>query len=461
MARRAQTNDPILEAKLATLKAAITKTQPFASGIVPASTSDLTLFYGKDKNARRIENIAEATAEEIADLAAACDPAKFGLNDQNVLDESYRKAGQLNASQFCSTFDLRNSGIIEKVRDELITQSGLKYTTRAELYNLNVYGPGSFFKAHKDTPRAESMFGSLVIALPYPHEGGGLALRDDDREWVFNFADDFKDEAGNLTIPYVVFYSDTEHEVLPVTAGYRITITYNLYRESYSLGDPVSNTLENFNDLEVAFENLLADKTFLPDGGHLGFGLHYQYPFDKNDKDALKKILNYLKGKDAKLSYTCDQLELKVVPHLLFQDGLTTGGLWWSNGSGAVLIDRVPNLQKAYIENGSASYYFAEQYKGKIIKKNRDYEDDPSTEEVKVHWVVGPNARTKMDAAYTVYGNEAATAFNYGCVCLIVTVPPYGQSPRARAVDAERPVANEKDDEQEKVAVDPGEPSNS
>lgn len=29
-------------------------------------------------------------------LAEACDPAAFGLDKQNVLDESYRKAGKLD-----------------------------------------------------------------------------------------------------------------------------------------------------------------------------------------------------------------------------------------------------------------------------------------------------------------------------------------------------------------------------
>lgn len=38
-------------------------------------------------------------------------------------------------------------------------------------------GPGSFFKAHVDTPRSDTMFGSLVIVLPTRHEGGSLVFR--------------------------------------------------------------------------------------------------------------------------------------------------------------------------------------------------------------------------------------------------------------------------------------------
>lgn len=48
---------------------------------------------------------------------------------------------------------------------------------RAELYKLNVYsGPSGIFKTHVDTPRPEDQFGSLVVCLPSPHEGGKLSL---------------------------------------------------------------------------------------------------------------------------------------------------------------------------------------------------------------------------------------------------------------------------------------------
>lgn len=35
--------------------------------------------------------------------------------------------------------------------------------------------------------------------------------------------------AGNAAIQWAAFYSDCEHEVLEVTEGHRITLTYNLY----------------------------------------------------------------------------------------------------------------------------------------------------------------------------------------------------------------------------------------
>jgi hypothetical protein len=43
---------------------------------------------------------------------------------------------------------------------------------RADLYKLNIMGPGGFFKPHKDTPRGgETCFGTLVVCLPLPFSG--------------------------------------------------------------------------------------------------------------------------------------------------------------------------------------------------------------------------------------------------------------------------------------------------
>lgn len=72
------------------------------------------------------------------------------------------------------------------------------------------------------------MFASLVVVLPTPHEGGALALRHHGHEFMFNSAD-MLSKATTPSIAFAAFYSDIEHEVLPVTSGYRVTLTYNLF----------------------------------------------------------------------------------------------------------------------------------------------------------------------------------------------------------------------------------------
>lgn len=46
-------------------------------------------------------DLSNATVEELEDLSQACDPATFGLNQNDVLDESYRKAWKLDSDYFC------------------------------------------------------------------------------------------------------------------------------------------------------------------------------------------------------------------------------------------------------------------------------------------------------------------------------------------------------------------------
>src|SRR6201996_3395291 len=103
---------------------------------------------------------------------------------------------------------------------------------KLKIVHLSYLGKGSFFKSHKDTPRGEKMFGSLVIILPTKHEGGSLLLKHSSAHFHFDGASLLSphlSEQGTQSFAYVAFYSDVEHEVAEVTSGHRVTITYNLY----------------------------------------------------------------------------------------------------------------------------------------------------------------------------------------------------------------------------------------
>ena len=77
---------------------------------------------------------------ELDKLAAVCQPATFGLNQQDVLDESYRKAGKLDRSDFAINLDVVRSGLLQAVRDALFGWEAAPRNIQAELYKLNVYG---------------------------------------------------------------------------------------------------------------------------------------------------------------------------------------------------------------------------------------------------------------------------------------------------------------------------------
>ena len=78
--------------------------------------------------------------EELDKLQEACQPATFGRNDEDVYDETYRKAGKMDVDNFMIGFDAERSGLIEAVRTLLFPGEEEKKRIKAELYKLNVYG---------------------------------------------------------------------------------------------------------------------------------------------------------------------------------------------------------------------------------------------------------------------------------------------------------------------------------
>jgi hypothetical protein len=56
-------------------------------------------------------------------LVASCQPATFGRNNEDILDESYRKAGKLDRSQFSLSLDGAESVSLEKAGRQLFVDT--------------------------------------------------------------------------------------------------------------------------------------------------------------------------------------------------------------------------------------------------------------------------------------------------------------------------------------------------
>ncbi|KAI5987514.1 hypothetical protein EDD15DRAFT_2125817, partial [Pisolithus albus] len=273
---------------------------PYCAGTCPIPPENLVLFYGSDSSKVSRIDLSSPTPEELDSLSSACQPASFGVNREQVYDESYRKAGEMNIASFATRFNARNAGLILTVRQELLDCNENR-DIKVEMYKLNVYGKDSFFKAHKDTPRHGTMFGSLVVIFPTHHEGGEFVLREGDREWSLDFAKMLSDSPHRPCVGYVAFFSDVEHEVRQVTSGHRVTLTYNLYftPESQALVKPLSTPAPYEGSLAAQLHALLTAPTVLPKGGYLAFGLRHYYPL--SDGMNVTKYKTCLKGTDAAL----------------------------------------------------------------------------------------------------------------------------------------------------------------
>lgn len=67
-----------------------------------------------------------------------------------------------------------------------------------------------------------------MVCLPLEHEGGQLKVRHEGREITYDWGTS-STKPDFATIRWAAFYSDCEHEILEVTSGHRLTLTYNLY----------------------------------------------------------------------------------------------------------------------------------------------------------------------------------------------------------------------------------------
>jgi hypothetical protein len=75
----------------------------------------------------------------VAKLVAGTQPASFGFQGKDVIDESYRKASKMDTSAFSTNFCPYELGIIDVVGQALLPKHpGYSQGIRAELYRLNV-----------------------------------------------------------------------------------------------------------------------------------------------------------------------------------------------------------------------------------------------------------------------------------------------------------------------------------
>ncbi|KAF7338753.1 Fe2OG dioxygenase domain-containing protein [Mycena sanguinolenta] len=464
-----------VEEQLEVLRSSLTVQVPYTGGVYPVKVEDLVIYYDAEgENGPRRIDLGKATEKDLAELTAACQKATFGVGGADVLDESYRKAGKMDIERFAARFDV--SGLLETVAPEILQGQNTDEDKflKPELYKLNVYGPGSFFKAHKDTPRSEDMIGSLVVVFPTIHSGGALTLEHNGKSWVFDSAAEVAAASHTPSLAYVAFYSDVTHAVEPVQTGYRVTLTYNLF-----LADRRTTTghgKRHVSGPEQAFEGalrtLLDSPTFLPAGGFLAYGLTHQYPLPapaKPEWDAVNRkfamppsrlgsVLRLLKGSDARIRTISERVGLsthvKVLYESVSEDSYDIEDVV-AKGTD-VLADDVLNMDHVY-DDGDFGLKRAMEEMGLVVQQRperteelrkayeayrkqwpNDVEDEylkgadgNAGELVPMHWVTKITDLNRVNSSYIAYGNEAQIQYVYGNAALFVQVPPIAEGIRA------------------------------
>ncbi|KAG6887304.1 hypothetical protein C0995_016285 [Termitomyces sp. Mi166 len=403
---------------LRSLAKAVTSKPPFCTGTLPISTGESTLFYKQDSTASWLD-LSQATEPQLEALSRACVPATFGRNEENVLDESYRKAGKMDFGDFSILLNVEKLGIVDRICVQLLDAADDNKTIKTELYKLNVYGKGSFFKSHKDTPRGENMFGSLVVVFPTPHQGGALVLRHSGQEWTFDSAA-LTREQSTPSVAYIAFYSDVDHEVTVVESGYRVTLTYNLFFEMSKLPSSVTPVAPDDQLLRDALSAALSNPSFLPEGGYLGFGLSFKYPVGTDrlaDHKGRSELRKALKGSDAVIYRVCKGTSLATSLNAVYHiDDVE------------VLVS-IANLLEEDQYDDDIIHALCHQHGGHVIHEFGqpqpvDYDVDEE-DFIKLAWVTPLTRYSTFSSHYITYGNEPSSGCEYADLCIAVKVGPF------------------------------------
>jgi hypothetical protein len=157
-------------------------------------------------------------------LIATAERAPYGRGIDTLTDTTVRRTWQIAPERV--RIDGRHwRGTLEAILARVTEGLGVTEPVDAEFYKLLIYDQGSFFVRHRDTEKLPGMFATLILVLPSVAEGDELVVRHKDREVRLSLR--CEDPAE---VAFAAFYADCLHEVLPVTAGYRLALIYNLVR---------------------------------------------------------------------------------------------------------------------------------------------------------------------------------------------------------------------------------------
>jgi len=157
-------------------------------------------------------------------LVAVAERAPYGRGPDTLIDTSVRNTWQIGPDRVQvggRHWPQTLAAILGSVAEGL----GVSDPIEAEFYKMLIYDEGSFFVSHRDTEKTAGMFATLVVVLPSPCTGGELVVRHKDRSARLDLRAEDPAE-----VAFAAFYADCLHEVLPVTAGCRLTLVYNLIR---------------------------------------------------------------------------------------------------------------------------------------------------------------------------------------------------------------------------------------
>lgn len=297
---------------------------PFSSAGTFVPDEPLTLIF-RDTSRFTVERAQNAHEQirALQPLIDRCQPATFGDKRRTRFDRSVRDAVQLKAGDggfSVAHFDPEAAGILDAIRRQMLPHDSPPIT--AELYALNIYTSGGHFAPHKDTPRGQDMFGTLVVCLPSQFWRGEFVLTHRGVVQRFDWGAAIGKQREANQLHWVAFFGDVDHQVERVGFGARVTVTYLLRRNAQIEPSRIVADEELAPTILEAWRALLADATFLPQGGIVGYPCchlyHQDARFQVKQTPLDQGSANTLKGRDQLVAATALQagLDVSFAPYL-------------------------------------------------------------------------------------------------------------------------------------------------
>ncbi|KAI0148466.1 hypothetical protein GGR57DRAFT_505256 [Xylariaceae sp. FL1272] len=143
------------------------------------------------------------TPPQVRQLIEKSRQAPYGKGSETIVDTSVRNTWELDAS----VIEFRHpgwNGFVQDIYQKVAARLGVSVPVPGELYKLLIYEKGAMFKAHTDTEKVPGMFGTLVISLPSPHEGGDLVVK--------HCGSKKRYQTSSLDQSFICWYADVIHE---------------------------------------------------------------------------------------------------------------------------------------------------------------------------------------------------------------------------------------------------------
>lgn len=427
-------------------------TSPFACEGTVAPEGPVTIAF-KDRTRFEVVRAPSVFDQKnlLKPLLERCQPAPFGDGKTTRYDRRVRDAFQLKAesgSFQVENFDLGTAGILKKVRRQLVPHDPNPLS--AELYTLNVYTEGGHFARHKDTPRGSDMLGTLVVCLPSVFSHGRMVLSHRGVVRTLDWGRAIESQRDPTRLHWVAFFGDVDHQIETVWTGARVTVTYLLRRGTGAAPAPDAAGEDLEPRVRDAWRALLADGTFLPNGGTLGYPCCHLYQqdarFQRKQRAIDRQSLTTLKGRDHLVAATGLQAGLKgaFVPYMFENCADET----WQ-------LEHFPTRQE--------KSRLAEQMDETALREALPIRaSSESAGDFGVTWLEpppssgsaspsDPHRDPELPAAahlhscdycpWGYFGNESSEVDLYTFAALHFEIPPFGRGPRAADNPKPRPVA--------------------